>query len=357
MFSSNILSVIKPPPKEGSFSDRYLDAVTGFDFIVPENAKREDYRLSLIYFHGDPGRGDIHLRAFIQDIIPSTLRRLDKLAKSTVSFAKELLIVLYENVSEKQIGYFMTLYRSVPYLLARAYGGSYLWDQLEQAVRRKRLNLKRPIMNIARRMDSLTARLPKSMFEINDEVIFYLTFLDFVQRYNEQISKTNKHSDDNNLAERRLFMMRSWKELIKAVVESSIETLQYNSPEEIGFGCGVLIRQFGRWYWNATKTGEKGKDYLKHRVLTFGSDLSPDVVWKRALGKIFDVAARYEKIKMTDDFRRRVGVTLAEFDRLHNDVRANRDSFMAAFWSGYALQGYNKKETDEIVEKINIEKQ
>ena len=137
--------------------------------------------------------------------------------------------------------------------------------------------------------------------------------------------------------ERRIKMaMRPWKELHRMVSEGPAHEIRFESVAELGFGAGMLTRRFGRWYYKATT-----KDFLKHRVLTFGSDLSPDVLWKRGLSKMFDVEARYEKLHMTDDFRMRLGVVLAEFDRLHDEVRGDRDSFMSAFWSGYALQGYD----------------
>ena len=57
-------------------ADRYLTAVTGFDIMLPPDTNDKDYRLTLVYFSGEVSRGDIHLRAYIQDVIPSTLGRL-----------------------------------------------------------------------------------------------------------------------------------------------------------------------------------------------------------------------------------------------------------------------------------------
>ena len=347
-FSQKIQAMLQKLPKEGPFLDKYIDTVTGFDVFLPEDIDKTDFRLTLVYFHGNPGRGDIHLRAFIQDIIPSTLRKLSKIAQKNAETGIDLLRVLSPNVSEKQVAYYRTMYRSIPFLLTRAYGGSYLWDQLETALRRKRLDIHRPTFNAARRMGSLVTRLPESIFKLKDEVIFYLTFLDFVTTYHKQLATEFAASKDKSFSdERRSEMtMRPWKELLKIIEDGSIEELCYQSPAELGFGCGALIRQFGRSYWYATKVGKEGKDFLKHRVLTFGTDLSPDVVWKRGLSKIFDVEARYEKIHLRDDFRRRVGVTLTEFERLREEIRPNRDAFMAAFWSGYTLQGYDKSDRD-----------
>jgi hypothetical protein len=137
--------------------------------------------------------------------------------------------------------------------------------------------------------------------------------------------------------------MREWRALLHAVEKGSLTELHYANTAELGFGCGALVRQFSRMYWSETKAGDEGKDYLKHRVLTFGADLSPDVVQKVALRQMFEVAKRYEDLRKRFEgfLQDRVGVTLTEFDRLQDEVRKNRDEFMTAFWAGYSLQGYD----------------
>ena len=117
-----------------------------------------------------------------------------------------------------------------------------------------------------------------------------------------------------------------------------METLHLESPAELGFACGAVLRQFTRQYYAITDK----KDYLKQRVMTFGSDLTPETVWKRGLIQMFEVAPRYEKLRLSDDFRQRVGGVLSEYDRLRQEVQKSKDEFMASFWSGYSLQGYDR---------------
>ena len=136
--------------------------------------------------------------------------------------------------------------------------------------------------------------------------------------------------------------MRPWKELLRAVESAPIAELKYESVAELGFGCGALLRKFSRRYWQATKVGKEGKDYLRHRVLTFGADLSPDLVQKQGLKGMFEVASKNPSIKFGRDLQERVGHALTEFHRLEDQVRAHRDDFMTAFWSGYALQGFDR---------------
>ncbi len=41
-------------------------------------------------------------------------------------------------------------------------------------------------------------------------------------------------------------------------------------------------------------------------------------------------------------FRERLGVLLTELEQRGEQVKANRDEFMTAFWAGYCLQGYDR---------------
>ena len=138
--------------------------------------------------------------------------------------------------------------------------------------------------------------------------------------------------------------MRPWRELLEMLEKKPPSEMTFQTVAELGFGCGALIHRFSTWYWLRTKVGREGKDYLKHRVLTFGADLSPEVVWRVALGKLCDVAARYEtkEHRLGRTFRERLGVLLTELEQRNEQVKSNRDEFMTAFWAGYSLQGYDR---------------
>jgi hypothetical protein len=58
-----------------------------------------------VYFSEDYGRGDVHLRACIQDVVPSTLGRLRDLGRSEAYTALALLRDLLPGMSEKQAAY------------------------------------------------------------------------------------------------------------------------------------------------------------------------------------------------------------------------------------------------------------
>jgi len=296
----------------------------------------------LLYYSGDPSRGDIHLRTTIEDVIPSTLTKLVHLVQQLAGDVPRLCEAVLPLASEKQIAYHAGRMRFLPFVLARAYGGAYVWEQLQRLLRRKPLRSERAIGNVARRIASLVGRLPKTDYEIREEVLFYLFFLDFLQSYNQQLA----------IGETPAMTMRNWQELLKIVQDDPPEEMKFDSPSELAFACGVLIRQYSRRYWMATKVGEKGKDYLKHRVLTFGSSLSPVLVWKKALPEMFNLERKLKELELTSAFSRRIGILLSCLENEETNIRSDRDAFMAAFWSGYALQKSSKN--DSITESANL---
>ncbi len=334
-FARRVLAMLEAPEPGGPLADRYLTAITGFDVMLPEELNRDEFRLTLVYFSGEVSRGDVHLRAYIQDVLPSTANALKKLVRPCREQMAELLHAMSPNASEKLQAYLAIRYQSAPYLLTRGYGGAHLWTLLERCLHRRSLEDGQVVAHGAARLASLVPRWPDSRFEIVDEVIFLLVCRDFIRRYNREVSNPPKED---------AMPMRPWRELLEMLEKKQPSEIDVKTVAELGFCSGALIRRFAVWYWKATKTGTEGKDYLHHRVLTFGADLSPDVVGRIGLGKMCDAAARYEndKRKLSRTFRERLGVLLTEFDRLQKEVCGKRDEFMTGFWAGYCLQGYDR---------------
>ena len=336
-FAENIASLLKPPAKDRML-DRYIDSVIGFEYFLPDEVEAGDYRLSLIYYSGDAGKGDIHLRAYIEDVIPSTIKHLKKVAENMADIARQLLQAIFPNASEQQKAYYHSRYRSLPFMLARGYRGPYVWDQLQAVLHRQPLSLRLPIRNVAERLRSITPRYPDSRNEIHEEVIFYLTFLEFWVEYQRKL--LNRGDQDMS--------MRPWKKLLQVIFQHPVDQVQLESSAELGFACGAVMRQFSRQYFAVTE-----KDYLKQRVLTFGSDLTPEKVWRQGLKQIFEVAPRYENLNLGEDFPQRLGVVLTEYDRLKQETEKNRDEFMASFWAGHSLQGYDRPRVQKQTETAN----
>ncbi len=317
-------------PQNPTMTDRYMTAVTGFDIMLPPGAT-DDFRLTLVYFSGEFNRGDVHLRAYIQDVVPSTLSQLRDLARTERKRALQLLSVLMPGMSDKQSAYLGRCYESVPYLLVRAYGGAYLWQQLETVLHRHRLDGRRVTGNAARRMQSLVPRWPDSRYELFEEVGFYLSFLSIMGRVNAELAGSHEEP-----------IMRPWKELLDVIDNKPVSELQLTDPSEIGFACGALIKRFGMAYYKAMKPTKANPDYLRDRVLTFGTDLRVQAVQEKGLKLIFELPNRLKSLKRNRDLEERSGAVMSAFQQAHDEIDKKKDTFLTAFWSGYALEGYNR---------------
>lgn len=347
-FVRGIRGMLDGKPDDPTVADRYMTAVTGFDVLLPDGTS-DDYRLTLVYFSGEYSRGDVHLRAYIQDVIPSTLSRLRNLALDEAKRALGLIESLMPSMSEKQRGYLGRCFQSVPYLLARAYGGAYLWQQLETVLHRQSLDVRRVTSNAARRLQSLIPQWPDSRYAVFDEVGFYLSFLSFLGRVNRELA-----GRDGDVA----MPMRSWKQLLETVDEGPLTDLMLTDPAELGFACGALIKRFSRAYYVAMKTqGKPDADYLKDRVLTFGSDLRPAAVHDKGLRMILELPNRLKSLNRSRDLEERVGVAIVAYRQLQREIEKDKDAFVTAFWAGYALQGYDRPKRAGLSPAANQDQQ
>jgi hypothetical protein len=333
-FCRGVRWMVDADPDDPTLADRYLSTVTGFDFVLPPEMDQSDYRVTLIYFSGDYTRGDVQLRAFIQDVVPSTMRGLRDLAREEANAAMSLLRILMPKMSEKQRGYYARCYPSVPYLLARGYGGAYLWQQLEAVLHRRPLDGRRVTANAARRMLSLVPRWPDTRFALFDEVAFYLSFLQFMGRANRELANREEGQ----------MPIRDWRQLLTCVEKTPVGELKLDDPTELGFACGALIKLFSRSYHGAMKSAKPDADFMRDRVLTFGSDLRPDAVHDKGLRMILELPKRLKKLHRNRDLEERVGVAIIAFQQLREQkqIEKKKDDFITAFWSGYALQGYDR---------------
>jgi len=310
---------------------RHLDTITGFEARLPlELSDDRLYRLQLYYYSGDVGRGDVHLRGVVEDIVPSVASAIDDLLresvlKSTTEAAAQLELTLTP--------FELQQFRSLPFLLVTAYGAPYLWQSLADILHKRTLGTRRFIANASSRMQSLARHLPSAFRKLRLEVLFYLVFRDFIRAYHEQIVISRVKGREP---------MRSWKEL-QAMLAGNAHEVHFEDVEELGFASGHLTRQFSRWYYKQT-----GKDFLRHRVMVFGSDLTPELVWQRALSKFGEYRAKlWREGSLPQWFERLLGLVLMEYSHRREEIRRERDAFMAAFWAGYSLQAASEKEEME----------
>ena len=317
-------------------ADVHLGSIAGLETFIPEQLSKDDFRISIMYFSGNVSRGDIHLRATIEDVMPSTARTLTRLVREVAETSLKIASsVRAREISDKETAFLKSRHSSLPYLLTTAYGGPYLWDTLSSALHRASLSYERFVSNSSIRMGQLARQLPDSRDVLQGEVIFYLTFCEFLRLYRQEIMVSGKGGADSD--------MRDWRTLLGMMSKEPSIDICFENVEELGFGCGYLTGTFSRQYWAATKSGDKGRDYLKHRVMTFGTDLTPDVLYRRGLGRMEEVSRRVD-MHLSEDFRIRLGIVLAEYSRMEDQVMGNRHGFMAAFWSGYNLSSVATRE-------------
>ena len=99
--------------------DTHLKAIAGFEYILPAEFSKDDYRLNITYFSGDPNRGDIHVRAIIEDVVPSTAIKLEKISRAVQQYAIDVAQNMME-LSEDNRNRILRIYGSLPYLLVNA---------------------------------------------------------------------------------------------------------------------------------------------------------------------------------------------------------------------------------------------
>jgi hypothetical protein len=334
-FVQGIRRMLAYAPEGSTQAERSIATVVGVEEIIPEEFD-DDYRLTLVYFSGEYTRGDIHLRAFIQDVVPSRLKQIRDIAQEEAASAMQLVRLLRPGMSQKQQNWLGLRYQSVPYLLARAYGGPFLWAQLETVLHGRHLDPSRVTRNLARRLESLVPTWPKSGLAITDEVTFYLNFLRFLGRVNREVARTEESP----------MPVQNWREMLKAVDTGPVEELLAGTPSaaELGFACGAVIRRFSRRYYVGMRKNKPDADFLRDRVLTFGSALRWDAVQHRALRFINELPNNQLKrsIRFSRDLAERAAAISDAVRRNAETVDRDRDEFLTAFWSGYALQGYDK---------------
>ena len=308
--------------KDGKISDTdlHLEVLAGLkESIVPESSDK--YRLSILYYSGDLSRGVMHIRAVIEDVIPSVAHGIQTILKDLRRKALPQIQKMFE-LKDGRVFRVETL----PALLGNAYGSGYLWSSLQNTLHKKELTIDRLLLSTSKKLNQLANK--EDFWGMKQELVFFFSFLYFLSNYNEKI--LGKEKGVKELVE--------WQRTIDAYNRGEIDTADVASTEMLGFISGMLLKQFSNSYYQKTK-----KDFVKQRVMKFGSKLDPKMVWKNGLLRCEELAEQWD-LKLAGNFRTVLGHVLLGFIEADNKnlLVSQRDTFMTAFWSGYLI--YKKSE-------------
>lgn len=313
--------MLKKDNEKQSDSDLHLKVLAGIDRLVP--AMEDTYRLTLLYYSGDLSRGNMHIRAVIEDVIPSVAGNIEKilgdLARRETNRIQEAFGVKEQSVYRTQ---------SLPSLLANAYGPGYIWESLRAVFHKEPLRLERLRMATARKLNELANK--EDRWQMVQELIFYYSFLYFLKQYEEMV--LHKQEGVNILAD--------WDEFKILYAQGGLELSHVKNVEHLGFAAGLLLKQFSNSYYQKT-----GKDFVKQRVMKFGSKLTPEMVWKNGLLRCEELAQQWS-MNLGSNFRPVLAQTLLGFLEKEKELITEKDTFMTAFWSGYLLYKKNGESGD-----------
>ncbi|QGT99803.1 hypothetical protein SYNTR_1210 [Candidatus Syntrophocurvum alkaliphilum] len=317
-------SSINTPNK--NIAVKHLDNITGFVSRIPEQCLNEEWRLYLIYFSGEPGKLNIHLRAIIEDIMPTTIESIGSIIDEIRENMEENMLK-YTLLSENGVLYKKQQISSLPYLISTAYGAAYLWSIMEKMLKKLPVDDKMFFRHTALKMTEEASRLPTSIFNLQKEAIDYFSIYTLLNRYNKEISKKQGG----------ILEVKNINELIKLSFDTPVEEMDFTTIDELGFAAGQIVQRFSSIYYMQNHE----KDFIQHRVLNYGSSLTPEAIRTKALGKMEEYVARLN-LEVSNDLLKRAAVISMNYPDFENEIKKDKDRFMCAFWAGYSM-GRKKK--------------
>ncbi len=313
-------------PAKSSRRGFSLKDLLGFEVILAEEIATEAYRFTVMYYMGDWSRGAVDLVATIEDVVPSVAKRLTEICRQVGFTASEVAKQIADSwnwrFTDDEAARYRSRHSSLLYNLILAYGSPYLWQCLDSVLHRRPLDVKPFIRNSARRLhdQSKTIGDPSATSSFRDEVVFLLAFSDFLDIYHQNI-----------VGEGEVLSMGRWQEWLSKLKESDPVSWEPTSVAEIGFAAGTVIRAFARQYYMQTQ-----KDFIKHRIMTFGADLKPDDIYAKGLARLQEYARKLDMHVSSSLLNAAAAITM-NYIEMQDQIKKDRDTFMAAFWAGYQL--------------------
>lgn len=311
--------MLQKEDKKQSDSDLHLEVLAGLTRkIIPEFS--DEHRLTILYYSGDLSRGNMHIRAMIEDVIPSVASRIEKIVEALV---RDETGEIQDAFSVPRTDVYKT--KTLPALLANAFGPGYTWETLQAVLHKEPLRTHRLRLTTARRLNELANK--EEYWQMAQELVFFYSFLYFLQRYEAEILE--KQGGVSILAD--------WNDFRSLYGQGKLELKHLASVEQLGFAAGLLLKQFSNSYYQKT-----GKDFIKQRVMKFGSKLTPEMIWKDGLLRCEELAQQWS-MKLAANFRPVLAETLLGLLACQEKLVPEKDAFMTAFWSGYLLYKADKK--------------
>lgn len=297
-----------------SKSALHLRLLAGLDLAIPESG--DDYRLTILYYSGDLSRGNMHIRAMIEDVIPSVARQVQNILMELQSMVVpdiKRALGIPDEFSYPSLD-------NLPSMLANAYGPGYVWDMMQKVLHRQPIRLDR-IHEVTARKCNDSAKL-QAWHHVKRELLFYWAFLDFASKYRKDIVGEGKELE-----------MVDWKRLMAAYESGDWENETDWNVEELGFISGLLTRQFENSYYAKTLS-----PYVRTRLLKFGSKLTPYMIWEDGLNE-YQKLIEQRQLKVAKNFFPALARALLLFPKYANEgmLDKQRNQFISTFWSGYLM--------------------
>lgn len=312
------------PQEDESKSALHLRLLAGLNRIIPESS--DDYRLTILYYSGDLSRGNMHIRAMIEDVVPSVASAVQDILHNMSSIDVPQLaqaLGLPEQFTLHALD-------DLPSMLANAFGPGYVWDTLQKVLHRQPIRIDRLHEMTARKCND-SAKLD-NWYHVRYELLFYWSFLSFTNQYTRLIAGTGKES-----------VAVDWRQLVANYLAGKWDDEREWSVQELGFISGLLVRQFENSYHKKVHSS-----FLRKRLLNFGSKLTPQMVWENGLIE-FQKLIEQRELKVGKNFYPALARALLSFPNVQAAglLDKHRHEFISTFWSGYLM--YKKPEQDQSV--------
>ncbi|MBO8138271.1 MAG: hypothetical protein H0Z40_09075 [Desulfotomaculum sp.] len=306
-----------------SHSDLQLKIIGGLEKRIVSNPG-DEYRLTILYYSGELARGNIHVRAIIEDVVPSVAMNVQKIIRKLNGRELALIADAFSVSNTNSLSFKLNY---LPSLLSNAYGPGYLWISLQAVLHREPIQLDRVTKQTARRLNELANK--EDHWNLVNELLFYHAFRYFYKSYCETILQQKEGS----------LAMTEWKGLLERYINEQLTDADLDTTEKVGFLSGCLLSQFERSYYARTK-----KEFVKTRVMRFGSKLTPEMIWKNGLLRAMELKQQWD-LGIKDNFQKALALVLMAVNDLEQKhlLKKEKDKFMTMFWSGYLMMPSLKK--------------